>query len=1233
MIKYIPILIRHIIGAFLFLLFISSCGTKMPFYGNEYKDWEKAPLPPDSLLSHAIYLLGNTGFTWDNSPEHILALIYSDAGSTPDSLNTLIFLGDVSDQEDRGKIKISDDQIQESFNGNIFLIPGDKDWQSGTGIPQEQVKTVERQIEPYFDEGNSFLPDSACPGPREVIIDDRLVLLFVDSQWWLQPENKPKGSNSGCTVKDKFTFILQLEEMLERHEGKHILLVQHHPLVSNGNRGGFFSWKTHIFPFTSLNKNLYLPLPLVGSLYPILRNLGISRQDIIHPEYTALKEKMLSLTNELDHLVIATAHDFNLQYHKKERLHHILSGAATQAAYARKQNEAGFVHQHQGFAKLSYYKNGSSWLEFIVPEVNTKEGRVVFKTPLYALKPDNSMLANEELQNYTDSTNVLAAGPEYKAGKIKKWWLGRHYRNEWTTPVEVPLIDFKSENGGLEVVSKGGGNQTISLEVKGSSGIHHDLRSVNKNPAGAVPSPLHYTFAQDLVQDQISTAHPYGSLVIPRMADALGLYYTKPELFQIPYTPMLGKYMNDFSGMMIFKEVELDEDLSAYDRFGNSKNVVSENTLYEHLTEDNDNTFDAPMFLKARLFDMLIGDWDRHDGQWGFAEFEKENKGSLFQPIPKDRDQVFAKFDGVLPYLVSRKWAVRKFSHFDEDYNDLIGLNFNAQHIDRRLLSGLEWNDWASITEEIQEQLSDDIIEEALRDLPPEVYPISGPEIAATLKIRKQKLKEAAREYYLILAKEVDIVASDKHEFFLIERVDNGKTRIRSYKTQKEGEVNQQLYDRTFLEDETEEIRVYARDGKDSIIIEGNGESKSLVRIIGGEDTDVVIDKSSGKNVIFYDKKSEDNKILYGAKTKVKLSDKDYINEYEREAFTYDYVGPRLSLEINQDDGLYLGGGVKIETHGFRKEPAKSSHSILANYAFATSAFNFMYNGAFYSLFGRSWDLEIDGYAYGPKYIFNYFGQGNDTPKQEGNIDFYRINMDHVNMRPSINHRFNRFLTIGAGPLFSYYFIKDNQESILNAARFEQPQEVENAAYFAGAEIFSEVMLLDHPVDPSKGINWTNTFSYNKELNNNEDDFLHLSTDLALYYTPELPFRLTAALRYGAATNIGEYKFYQSNFLGGTTNLRGFRRTRFAGETTMFINSELRLGISGIYNYIFTGSWGLVGFFDTGRVWSAFDQSNQWHKGYGPGIWLNVFDMLMVSTHYGFSSEGNFFHLQMGHFF
>jgi hemolysin activation/secretion protein len=116
----------------------------------------------------------------------------------------------------------------------------------------------------------------------------------------------------------------------------------------------------------------------------------------------------------------------------------------------------------------------------------------------------------------------------------------------------------------------------------------------------------------------------------------------------------------------------------------------------------------------------------------------------------------------------------------------------------------------------------------------------------------------------------------------------------------------------------------------------------------------------------------------------------------------------------------------------------------------------------------------------------------------------------------------------------------------------------------------------------------------------------------------------------GAQTNIGNYKFYQANTLGNNNNLRGFRNQRFSGKSAYYANTEMRFPVSTFRNYILTGDFGVYGFYDIGRVQNSSTESNIWHQGYGPGIWLNLYNNLMVTVGYGISDESNLFSLNVG---
>ncbi len=80
-----------------------------------------------------------------------------------------------------------------------------------------------------------------------------------------------------------------------------------------------------------------------------------------------------------------------------------------------------------------------------------------------ALLPLAAALIAAPLAAQEGRTEQVAAGPQYRAGAVKRALLGRSYRELWTTPATVPVLDLATFAGGLTPTETGGGNQTLSL--------------------------------------------------------------------------------------------------------------------------------------------------------------------------------------------------------------------------------------------------------------------------------------------------------------------------------------------------------------------------------------------------------------------------------------------------------------------------------------------------------------------------------------------------------------------------------------------------------------------------------------------------------------------------------------------------------------------------------------------------------------------------------------------------
>ena len=92
-----------------------------------------------------------------------------------------------------------------------------------------------------------------------------------------------------------------------------------------------------------------------------------------------------------------------------------------------------------------------------------------------------------------DRIATTAAGEQYRAGLLQRWILGRHYRDLWTQPIQVELLDLEATAGGLTPTRTGGGMQTQSLRFMGADGREYAFRSVDKDPSPVLDSILRGT--------------------------------------------------------------------------------------------------------------------------------------------------------------------------------------------------------------------------------------------------------------------------------------------------------------------------------------------------------------------------------------------------------------------------------------------------------------------------------------------------------------------------------------------------------------------------------------------------------------------------------------------------------------------------------------------------------------------------------------------------------------------
>jgi len=1192
---------------------------------------------------YTIFLVGDAGKV-SPGQTNAFSILKSQLDTAGDQ-STLVYLGDniypqgmpdpkADDREEAEKVVKAQTDVTENYEGQVYFIPGNHDWAQGRRKGFDNLLRQEKYVEAKYDTTDMFLPSRGCPGPVEVSLSDEITLIIIDTQWFLHRWDKPDEESGGCESANAIEVLQRLDNIIARNAHKKVIVTTHHPMYTYGSHGGYMKTSAHFLP------------PILGSIHPIYRKYIGSVQDVTHPKYRAMRNAMVGIFEKYPNLIHAAGHEHSLQYSSKDSIHYIVSGSASKQSFVRQKGYAEFAESANGFARLDFYSDGKVEVEYWKPDELTKKPELAFEKLLMEDPYIEPITVEEFEQNIdlTDSVVITNASNQYAATKTRKKLFGANYRNVWSSKLEVPVFDIGNEHGGLEIVQRGGGMQTKSLRLESEEGKQYVLRSIEKYPENAVPELLRNTFAVDLVQDQISAAHPYGALVVPHLAEAAGIYHTNPKLVFIPDDPRFGIYRRDFANTLALYEERPAHDWSDADFFGNSPDIESTRKVLEELVEDNDNEVDQRFVLKSRLFDLIIGDWDRHDDQWRWSERDKESKGKRYRPIPRDRDQAFFVNEGFFPEIWSRKWALPKFEGFDNEVNWPSGLMFNARYFDRSFLTELEREEWIEVAKELQNSLTDERIENAISQWPEKIYDLDGETVIANLKARRDKLVDYAIDHYEFLAEKVNVLGSDKHEHFQVDRLANGDVHVVVRKMKKDGEKKHVIFDRLFKYGETKEVRLYGFAGEDEFEIEGEANKSIKVRVIGGEDEDELDDDSKvrglSKRSVFYDTK-KGNEVKLNSESRNKLSDDTDINDYDRREFKYNVLTPLITGNFNPDDGIFLGGGFLYVTHGFRKDPFKWKNKAVASYAINTSSYNFTYEGTLTDAI-KKWDFVISSDFRIPDFTINFFGMGNESQFDQNidesvdvdrAIDFYRLRFQAVKLDLGLEREIGAFGTVGFHANYISWKLEESNEGPTFVENFVGSSFIEQTLHYAGGTAELDVDTRKNKSVPEYGIHFNTSINTYVGLESNSDDFHQFETSFAFFHSFRLPARLTFALRTGYGANLGDYPFFVAQTLGGKFQLRGFRRTRFYGDQRFYNNFEMRLKLFRFRTYLFPATLGILGFHDIGRVWLDGEDSDKWHRGVGGGIWFTPFNLAALSAEVGRSEEETLFYVRLGFLF
>lgn len=1101
----------------------------------------------------------------------------------------------------------------------VFFIPGNHDWDRMGKDGLAKIKAQGDFLKAQGDSLLKLLPADGCPGPVEVPISGEAVMIIYDSEWWLFPyETSSPDSDCECTTEEE--FLNKLEELFYKNREKTILLASHHPFKSYGVHGGYYSLKDHLFPFTVLDKNLWIPMPVIGSLYPLLRSsVFLNPEDMPHPKYQDLIAKVSDVINGFPNVILVAGHEHGLQFIKEDGNYQIVSGSGAKSSYVKKADSLLFGSPLQGFVTIDLLESRNTNVTYY----EYADGAIepVFKHTI-SYRDESVIDKQLTVEGIEGDSIVVQANKKYnERSNFHRKLFGENYRKEWAAETKVPMLRISEIEGGLTPIKRGGGMQTVSIRLQDSTGKQWVLRSVNKNSESLLPAELHNTFASDFVDDAVSAQHPYSALMVPPIANAAKVPHTNPIIGWVAPDSSLGVY-----NLSVANTLSLLEEREPLGDSDNSFKMV------EKVFNDNDDTFGAKTFFRSRLLDLLIGDWDRHEDQFRWVD-EKVGKDKDYRVVPRDRDQVIRVMEGFFPSIVSREWAVPTIQGFDDHIRNVKYSMSKSDFLDAHTKMQLSYEEWMDLTNEFVKNVTDSVLSESVYSLPPSSVKIRGKELYETLKSRRDAIPQAMDEYYQFVNSVIDIRLSNKNERVKINDEKDGGLRILINKINKEGEVKKELMNRVYHPDTTKRINLYLSNGNDSVEVNAPN-SPIRLRIIGGQENKMINIRQANKKVHVYDL-AKPSSTYRGDKTFLKTHiSKDSTHTRFEPVNLYNVTMPLTSVGYNLDDGILLGAGFKY-THqrGFRKIPFNHTQKVLVSGALKTGSFRIDYEGHWKELIGKA-DFVVNAYAFMPNNTQNFFGLGNESEFNESlKFSYYRARFNLYEIEPTLQWtKENSYFKIG--PSVQYYSLDPSknedrlilQEDILHSY---DRYVIEEDKAFAGLVSEFNVDNRDHHLIPSRGGFFSSKVKAYAGLNDYSNSFVQIRSDMG-FYKGFAKNAIIIANRIGGGVTFGEPAFYQGLFLGGQGNLLGTRKYRYAGDHMFYNNFETRIRLAKVGSFILPGQLGVVGFYDLGKVWSKNYNTKTIHQTYGGGLYYAPAMAAVFQLVAGHSKEGWYPHLNMG---
>ena len=246
----------------------------------------------------------------------------------------------------------------------------------------------------------------------------------------------------------------------------------------------------------------------------------------------------------------------------------------------------------------------------------------------------------------------------------------------------------------------------------------------------------------------------------------------------------------------------------------------------------------------------------------------------------------------------------------------------------------------------MKQRLTDEVIAEAVHQMPEPYHESSAEDIINKLKQRRDGLVDIAERVYRYQAAETDVQGTNQSEQFELRDVGRGRVEV----TVTPSSGGAPYFQRQFDPDETQSLRLYLREGADTLTCQGELSRKMNIEVIGQRDTDVLSGCETA-TLRFHDTEDVVRRMQplraapnpfshlpsYNLDPEVWTKPRDWRHR----------IVPIYRIGFGSDAGFVLGGGLTVDRFEFGKLPYGQRHSAQAAYSFGLKTFEITYEGEF----------------------------------------------------------------------------------------------------------------------------------------------------------------------------------------------------------------------------------------------------------------------------------------------